>query len=305
MCVLSGSVLSDSSLPSRLQPARLLCPWDVPNKNTGVGCNFFLQGIAKHNLQNKFSVILWGGENSFPKAGFKGPFYIEVAGVSDITYTRPLTLCTQVFYSWKGLCAAFAKHCGLTCLRKRGMSKVKDRQKICLTTCQRVHHLRQVVVSRSAMSNPLRPHGLQPTRLLCPWDSPGKNTGMGCHACLQGIFSTQESEPGLLHYRQTLYCLSHQGSLVKDQARNAGFIEELFKCPLSRRRRCSSCIARSLDSPKEVTLMLSLRGYPRVLLVRMKSGSEFQTEKGHSRRHGMVNILLIFILVFNPPVSIT
>ena len=36
-------------------------------------------------------------------------------------------------------------------------------------------------------------YGLQPTRLLCPWDSPGKNTGMGCHALLQGIFLTQGS----------------------------------------------------------------------------------------------------------------
>ena len=37
--------------------------------------------------------------------------------------------------------------------------------------------------SRSVMSNPQQPHGLQPTRLLCPWDFPGKSTGMGCH-CL-------------------------------------------------------------------------------------------------------------------------
>ena len=43
-------------------------------------------------------------------------------------------------------------------------------------------------------------------------DSPGKNTGMGCHALLQGIFSTQGSNPGLLHCRQILYHLSHQGS---------------------------------------------------------------------------------------------
>ena len=35
-------------------------------------------------------------------------------------------------------------------------------------------------------------------RLLCPWDSPGKNTGMGCHATLQGIFPTQRSNPHLL-----------------------------------------------------------------------------------------------------------
>ena len=43
-------------------------------------------------------------------------------------------------------------------------------------------------------------------------DSPGKNPGAGCHALLQGIFATQGSNPGLLHCRQILYCLSHQGS---------------------------------------------------------------------------------------------
>ena len=35
------------------------------------------------------------------------------------------------------------------------------------------------------MSDSVRPHGLQPARLLCPWDSPGKNTGVGCHFLLQ------------------------------------------------------------------------------------------------------------------------
>ena len=45
----------------------------------------------------------------------------------------------------------------------------------------------------------LHTHGLQPARLLCPWDSPGKNIGVGCHFLLQGIFPTQESNPGLLH----------------------------------------------------------------------------------------------------------
>ena len=43
-------------------------------------------------------------------------------------------------------------------------------------------------------------------------DSPGKNTGVGCHALLQGIFSTQRSNPGLLHCRWIFYHLSHQGS---------------------------------------------------------------------------------------------
>ena len=48
------------------------------------------------------------------------------------------------------------------------------------------------------------------TRPLCPWDSPGKNTGVGCHALLQGIFLTQGLNLGLLHCRQILYYLSHQ-----------------------------------------------------------------------------------------------
>ena len=48
-----------------------------------------------------------------------GPFYIDVARVSDITCTRPLALCIQGFYSWKGLCATFAKHSGLICLRSK------------------------------------------------------------------------------------------------------------------------------------------------------------------------------------------
>ena len=45
----------------------------------------------------------------------------------------------------------------------------------------------------------LRPHGLLPSRLLCPWNFPGKNTGVGCHFLLQRIFPPQESNPCLLH----------------------------------------------------------------------------------------------------------
>ena len=43
-------------------------------------------------------------------------------------------------------------------------------------------------------------------------DSPGKNTEVGSHSLLQGIFPTQGSNLGLLHCRRVLYCLSHQGS---------------------------------------------------------------------------------------------
>ena len=129
------------------------------------------------------------------------------------------------------------------------------------------------LLSRSVVSISLRACGRQPTRLLCPWNSPGKNpevgchtllqgifltkglnpcvlcllhcqyecevaqscltlcdpmdcsppgssihgifsgnkTGVGCHFLLHGIFPIQGSNPGLLHCRQTLYFLSHQG----------------------------------------------------------------------------------------------
>ena len=50
----------------------------------------------------------------------------------------------------------------------------------------------------SVVSDPLQPHALQPARLFCPWDSPGKNTAVGCHAVLRRIFPTQGSNPSLL-----------------------------------------------------------------------------------------------------------
>ena len=52
------------------------------------------------------------------------------------------------------------------------------------------------------MSNSLWPSRLRPTRLLCPWGSPGKNSGVGCHSLPQGIFRTGGSSPGLMHCRQ-------------------------------------------------------------------------------------------------------
>ena len=108
------------------------------------------------------------------------------------------------------------------------------------------------MLSHSMVSNSLRPHGLQPARLLCPWGfarqeywsglpcpppgdlpNPGiesrshalqvdsllteplrkpKDTGVGSLSLLQGIFLTQESNQGLLNYRRILYQLSYQGS---------------------------------------------------------------------------------------------
>ena len=70
------------------------------------------------------------------------------------------------------------------------------------------------VFSSSVMSNSSQPLELYPARLLCSWNSPGKNTGVGYHALLQGIFPIQGSNPGIPHCRQILYQLSYPGSPI-------------------------------------------------------------------------------------------
>ena len=73
------------------------------------------------------------------------------------------------------------------------------------------------VLSRSVVSDSLPPHGLQPTRLLCPWDSPGKNTAVGCHGLLQRIFLIQGSKLHLLrllHWQADSLPLSTVYSLI-------------------------------------------------------------------------------------------
>ena len=60
-----------------------------------------------------------------------------------------------------------------------------------------------------------QPHRPQPTRLLCPWDFPGKNTGVGCHFLLQGVFLTQGSNSCLLHRQEASLLLSHLGIPIR------------------------------------------------------------------------------------------
>ena len=64
------------------------------------------------------------------------------------------------------------------------------------------------VLSHSVVSNSLGPHGLKLTRLLPPWNSAGKNTGVDSYALLQGIFPTQGSNPHLVHAGRFLFTAS-------------------------------------------------------------------------------------------------
>ena len=74
---------------------------------------------------------------------------------------------------------------------------------VCVCVC-RTH-------ARAVMSDSLGIPGLWPTRLLCPWDFTSKNTGVGCHFLLQGIFPTQGLNLWLLHWsflREALHTVS-------------------------------------------------------------------------------------------------
>ena len=68
--------------------------------------------------------------------------------------------------------------------------------------------------SRSVMSSSWC--GLEPARLLCPSSFPGKNTGVGCHFLLQGIFPTQGSTLCLLHWQGHSLLLHHLGSPISE-----------------------------------------------------------------------------------------
>ena len=77
---------------------------------------------------------------------------------------------------------------------------------VCVCVCVHAHAL-----SLSVVSDSVTPWTVA-NRLLCLWDSPGKNTGLGCHFLLQGIFPTQELNPCLLHWQVDSSPLSHLGN---------------------------------------------------------------------------------------------
>ena len=68
------------------------------------------------------------------------------------------------------------------------------------------------MLSHSAKSDSLLPQGLKIARVLCPWDFPDKNTGLGCHFLLQGILLTQGSNPHLLHWQVASFTTEPPGN---------------------------------------------------------------------------------------------
>ena len=111
-------------------------------------------------------------------------------------------------------------------------------------------------------------------QLLCPWDSPGKNTGVGCHFLLLGILPTQGSNQGLQHCRQTLYRLSHQGSHVGALNKDIwflscrGFSDSTRVMPLciSMKEGCLWSLSGTFDSSRSTPRVSTHRAHPESLL---------------------------------------
>ena len=140
--------MSDSVRPHRWQPNRLPCPWDSPGKNTGVGCHFLLQ-CMKVQIESEVA-------QSCPTLSDPMDCSLPGSPVHGILYAR----------DWSGVpfCASTWNLPSLA-----------------------IWSAPLLLWDHSVMSDSSLPHGLQPTRLLRPWDFPGKSTGVGCHCLLQNI----------------------------------------------------------------------------------------------------------------------
>ena len=159
--------------------SRFLCPWDSPGKNTGVGCHAFLQGIFSTQESNLCSHVSGIG---------RWIFYLQQHQGSPMNSS-----ILQLLVTWK-LRSGYCLHLdGICRLYFYHIRDVKLKMRICVC-----------VLSHLVMSDSLRTQ--------CPWRSPGKNTGVGSHSLLQGIFPTQGWKPALLHCRQSLHHLRYQGS---------------------------------------------------------------------------------------------
>ena len=180
--------MSNSVQPHGRQPTSPPSPWDSPGKNTIVGCHFFLQCMkvkSEGEVPLSCPTLSNPMDCSLPGFSVHGIFQARVLEWGAIA-SSPAAKETQL----SGLCrhSSSLTYYWLTISEERALTVCCE---LCCCVC-------------SVVSDSLQPRGLQPARLLCPWDFPGKNIGVGCHFLHQGIFPTQGSNPHLqgLRYGQ-------------------------------------------------------------------------------------------------------
>ena len=137
-----------------------------------------------------------------------------------------------------------------------------------------------VVLVTKSRPTLLLPHGLQPARLFSPWDFPGKNTKVGYHFLLQGIFPTQGSNTLSPASQADSLLLSHHRSCVKN---GTSFITEYILTATM------GCII--------ITPVLQMRKSR--LRNLSNKGREFNTGSSHYRLHYLPNLWLYLVWVLS------
>ena len=179
--------MSDSVRPYRRQPTRLPRPWDSPGKNTGVGCHFLLQCMkvkSESEVAQSCLTLSDPMDCSLLGSSTHGIFQARVLEWGAIAFSAK---------SHAAAAAAAAKSlqsCPTLCDPIDGSSPGSP-----IPGTLQARTLEWVAISFSnawkwkwscsVVSNSSWPHGLQPTSVLCPWDLPGKSTGVGCHCLLR------------------------------------------------------------------------------------------------------------------------
>ena len=160
--------MSDSMRPHRRQPTRLHRPWDSTGKNTEVGCHSLLQGIFPTQDSN----------SSLASPSLRGGSLPAEPPAAKSLQSCP-TLCNPTYGSPLGSAVP-------------GILQARTLEWIAFPSP--MHASEKWKWSRSVVSDPQRSHGLQPSRLLHPWDFPGKSTRVGCH-CLDPKSLQSQSLP--------------------------------------------------------------------------------------------------------------
>ena len=161
VCTLSRSVVSDSLWPHGLLPTRLFWSWDFPGKNTGMGHHSLLQRIFAIQESNPSPLHC------------RWIFYYLSHQGSPNVYAKSLQSCPTLCNPIDG---------GPPGSLSLGFSRQEHWSGLPFPSP--VHEREKWKWSHSVVSDSSWPHGLQPTRLLRPWDFPGKSTGVGCHCLL-------------------------------------------------------------------------------------------------------------------------
>ena len=194
--------------------SRFLRPWDFPGKSTGVGCHCLLQ-CMKVKSESEVRVV----SNS------QRPH-----GLQPTRLLRP--------WDFPGKSAGAGCHCLLQCMKVKSESEVAQS---CPTLCDPrdgsppgspslgffrrehwsglpfpspMHESEKWKWSCSVVSDSSWPHGLQPTRLLRPWDFPGKRTRVGCHSLLWYFTDGMRIKKTNNEHHHQQHCLHHHSKLA-------------------------------------------------------------------------------------------